>query len=58
MVCNSDMKFEDRMKILRENKQIMKERREEYSLWCTELYRLSIANKVCVNVINLFNSTD
>ena len=29
-----------------ERKRLAKERKEMFSLWCTELYRLSIANKV------------
>jgi len=40
------MSDQEKYRIIRQNKRILKEQKEVYSLWCTELYRLSIANKV------------
>jgi len=36
----------EKYQTIKQNKRILKEQKEAYSLWCTELYRLSIANKV------------
>jgi len=40
------MSDQEKYRIMKQNKMILKEKKETYSLWCTELYRLSIANKV------------
>jgi len=40
------MSDQEKFGIIKQNKRIMKEQKEAYCLWCTELYRLSIANKV------------
>ena len=40
------MTDQEKYRIMKQNKRILKEQKEAYSLWCTELYRLSIAHKV------------
>ena len=40
-----DMPPEEKMRIFHERVQLQKEKKEVFSLWCTELYKLSIANK-------------
>jgi len=47
------MSDEEKFRIIRQNKRILKEQKEAYSLWCTELYRLSIANKVFLQQLEL-----
>lgn len=47
MFSSSDMTPEERTAVILERLKLKKKRKEMYSLWCTELYRLSIANKVC-----------
>jgi len=42
------MSDQEKHLVLKQNKRILKEQKEAYSLWCTELYRLSIANKVSI----------
>lgn len=51
----STMTAQEKVKVLEERSQLQKERSEMYSLWRTELYRLSIANKVKnINSVNFF----
>ncbi|KAK2167285.1 hypothetical protein LSH36_30g07019 [Paralvinella palmiformis] len=44
-IFKSDMTPEERTAVILERLKLKKKRKEMYSLWCTELYRLSIANK-------------
>jgi hypothetical protein len=41
-----DMSAEEKKKIRRERASLKQHKQEMYSLWCNELYKLSIANKV------------
>ena len=47
--CYSGMSSEKRMLAMSERRRLSKQKKEMFGLWCSELYRLSIANKVCLD---------
>lgn len=44
------MSKEERSKLYKERAMLKREKAEMFSLWCDALYRLSLANHVCIYV--------
>lgn len=54
---SSSMSKEERSKLYKERAILKREKAEMYSLWCDALYRLSLANHVCIYVLFSINLT-
>lgn len=50
---NSDMSSREKAAVYRERMQLQQQKNDVHGLWCSDLYRLSIANKVYIVVVFL-----
>lgn len=52
----SSMNNDERSKLYKERVMLKRQKAEMYSLWCDALYRLSLANHVCIHHFSFFTN--